>query len=63
MGVQYHLLSRFPYLRLLRQYANTTARKILNEPRIQCGSEAFLSNGMDQQETDDKYHGAGYAMN
>ena len=27
------------------------------------GSEAFLSNGMDQQEADDKHHRAGYAMN
>jgi hypothetical protein len=26
-------------------------------------SEAFLSNGMDQQEADDKHHRAGYAMN
>ncbi len=26
-------------------------------------SEAFLSNGMDQQEADDKQHCAGYAMN
>jgi hypothetical protein len=25
--------------------------------------EAFLSNGMDQQEADDKHHRAGYAMN
>jgi len=27
------------------------------------GSEAFLSNGMDQEETDDKHHRAGDAMN
>ncbi len=26
-------------------------------------SEAFLSNGVDQQETDDKYYRAGCAMN
>jgi hypothetical protein len=26
-------------------------------------SEAFLSNGMDQQEADDKHRRAGYAMN
>jgi len=26
-------------------------------------SKAFLSNGMDQQEADDKHHRAGYAMN
>jgi hypothetical protein len=26
-------------------------------------SEAVLSNGMDQQEADDKHHRAGYAMN
>jgi hypothetical protein len=25
--------------------------------------EAVLSNGMDQQEADDKHHRAGYAMN
>jgi hypothetical protein len=25
--------------------------------------EAFFSNGMDQQEADDKHHRAGYAMN
>ena len=25
--------------------------------------EAFLSNGTDQQETDDQHHRAGYAMN
>jgi len=32
-------------------------------PVRQARSEAFLSNGMDQQEADDKHHRAGYAMN
>jgi hypothetical protein len=31
--------------------------------RSQERSEAFLSNGMDQQKADDKHHRAGYAMN
>ena len=31
--------------------------------RRQEQSEAFLSNGMDQQEADDKHHHAGFAMN
>jgi len=48
-------------LDLCREFSDTvqTSRFHLRQER----SEAFRSDGMDQQEADDKHHRAGYAMN